>query len=489
MKFFKPKFACNKQSAQAPQPQAAAVAAASVDESVQDLSKSQDTTQSTDKQQPVSKSLPSSTATAADSVDAVTQPPVNASGKKESEAACAMITLSTSGDQHPATRKPTVPNVTSVDLDDGVDEQLLSDGGEEADDECEEESKSAPTLASGADGRVGGKYGSVMTLFQRKRPVHHQQQHQQQQQQQQQHLQNLQQQVASNASLQAKRMDNNGAGLRTMRMRDLIYWCPKDQPPPKWRRESGGQQSTGSLMPTADNSAAAASQQQQQQQAEPQSSVKTESTTAARMAPQVMLDSRGNIVLNEESLYIRESAPAIVEEVREDCAELRATYRSFRNVGGRGAATRGRQWSCKETLRFYKAVSTIGTDFSYMASLFKGRSREELKRKYKREEKANPHLIDQMLKKRKHYDLSMFELSSDSDTGADAKSNSGSVSGQKAAKFGSGGGQAAASKPSDIVMEGLKRHLQLKNSAGASSKKQQQQKQVEQQDQTVTVVI
>uniref|UniRef100_A0A1I8GWI4 Myb_DNA-bind_7 domain-containing protein n=2 Tax=Macrostomum lignano TaxID=282301 RepID=A0A1I8GWI4_9PLAT len=349
-----------------------------------------DTTQSTDKQQPVSKSLPSSTATAADSVDAVTQPPVNASGKKESEAACAMITLSTSGDQHPATRKPTVPNVTSVDLDDGVDEQLLSDGGEEADDECEEESKSAPTLASGADGRVGGKYGSVMTLFQRKRPVHHQQQHQQQQQQQQQqqHLQNLQQQVASNASLQAK-----------------------------------------------------------------------------------------------------QSAPAIVEEVREDCAELRATYRSFRNVGGRGAATRGRQWSCKETLRFYKAVSTIGTDFSYMASLFKGRSREELKRKYKREEKANPHLIDQMLKKRKHYDLSMFELSSDSDTGADAKSNSGSVSGQKAAKFGSGGGQAAASKPSDIVMEGLKRHLQLKNSAGASSKKQQQQKQVEQQDQTVTVVI
>lgn len=40
---------------------------------------------------------------------------------------------------------------------------------------------------------------------------------------------------------------------------------------------------------------------------------------------------------------------------------------------------RTREWSNAETLRFYKALNTIGTDFALMLSLFPGRTRKDLK--------------------------------------------------------------------------------------------------------------
>jgi transcription factor TFIIIB component B'' len=51
-------------------------------------------------------------------------------------------------------------------------------------------------------------------------------------------------------------------------------------------------------------------------------------------------------------------------------------------------------WTEKETVRFFKAMSILGTDFSLMEKLFKRRTRHELKMKYKKEEKANKALID-----------------------------------------------------------------------------------------------
>jgi hypothetical protein len=52
----------------------------------------------------------------------------------------------------------------------------------------------------------------------------------------------------------------------------------------------------------------------------------------------------------------------------------------------------------QETFRFYRALAVTGADFSMMASLFKKRSREELKLKFKKEERANPELVDKCLR-------------------------------------------------------------------------------------------
>ena len=135
------------------------------------------------------------------------------------------------------------------------------------------------------------------------------------------------------------------------------------------------------------------SEQRNQLENRQQENGKEESQQKDIVAPEVVLDAHGNIVLNEESLVLRD-APSIedVEEVTEGWNDLRATYGSFRTV-----AQRSRCWSDHETTRFYKALCTIGTDFSFMASVFRQRSREELKRKFKREEKRNPHLINMAL--------------------------------------------------------------------------------------------
>ena len=61
-----------------------------------------------------------------------------------------------------------------------------------------------------------------------------------------------------------------------------------------------------------------------------------------------------------------------------------------------------------ETAKFYKALSMIGTDFTMIQRLFSHRNRDEIKRKFKREEKLNQALIDKILSKTAEIDLSVF---------------------------------------------------------------------------------
>lgn len=50
-----------------------------------------------------------------------------------------------------------------------------------------------------------------------------------------------------------------------------------------------------------------------------------------------------------------------------------------------------------ETLNFYKALNTVGSDFELMKSIFPNRSRANLKSKFKKEEKLNGDLIDKVM--------------------------------------------------------------------------------------------
>ena len=65
-------------------------------------------------------------------------------------------------------------------------------------------------------------------------------------------------------------------------------------------------------------------------------------------------------------------------------------------------------WLLKETAKFYKALSMIGTDFTMIQRLFANRNRDEIKRKFKREEKLTQALIDKILSRTAEIDLSVF---------------------------------------------------------------------------------
>jgi hypothetical protein len=55
------------------------------------------------------------------------------------------------------------------------------------------------------------------------------------------------------------------------------------------------------------------------------------------------------------------------------------------------------RWSPAETLQFYRALRECGTDFGMVAQLFPTRSRRQVKRKFKKEEKERPTLVDAAL--------------------------------------------------------------------------------------------
>lgn len=66
---------------------------------------------------------------------------------------------------------------------------------------------------------------------------------------------------------------------------------------------------------------------------------------------------------------------------------------------------RTRDWGADETIRFYRCLQVIGTDFSLMNSLFPNRSRRDLKLKFKKEEKTNGFLINKALMEHATFDV------------------------------------------------------------------------------------
>jgi hypothetical protein len=52
-----------------------------------------------------------------------------------------------------------------------------------------------------------------------------------------------------------------------------------------------------------------------------------------------------------------------------------------------------------DTLRFYQALKMCGTDFTLIARVFPNRDRDDIKRKFKTEDKANRTLVDSALRK------------------------------------------------------------------------------------------
>jgi len=121
--------------------------------------------------------------------------------------------------------------------------------------------------------------------------------------------------------------------------------------------------------------------------------------------PQVKIGANGEIILDDSSLVLEttdakkakdfmESAPVAVVENNKNMATNYGTWSKKRKHV---------DWSQKETLRFYKALSVVGSDFSMMESIFKNRTRRELKLKFKKEERLNGKMVDKCLRERGMY--------------------------------------------------------------------------------------
>ncbi|KAF5280311.1 hypothetical protein FQR65_LT03120 [Abscondita terminalis] len=112
-------------------------------------------------------------------------------------------------------------------------------------------------------------------------------------------------------------------------------------------------------------------------------------------APQIKIGANGEIVVDEQSLIIENKQ---TKKDRENLQKSEVVDGDFdTGYGIYKRAKRSKDWSKDDTLFFYKVLNTLGTDFSLMVQLFPGRSRRELKMKFKKEEKINHALIDKAL--------------------------------------------------------------------------------------------
>lgn len=140
----------------------------------------------------------------------------------------------------------------------------------------------------------------------------------------------------------------------------------------------------------------------------------------ANAAPQVTVDEHGLIVIEQASLLPNpesrqttaqidaELGNTVVDEgeTTDQLGAIEARYDSYTST----SRTTPARWSAKETRSFYDALRQCGTDFELMQMYCLGRTRVQLKRKYKIESRVNPRLIDMALdpKCKMRLDLSVF---------------------------------------------------------------------------------
>ncbi|XP_076055415.1 uncharacterized protein LOC143033805 [Oratosquilla oratoria] len=156
-----------------------------------------------------------------------------------------------------------------------------------------------------------------------------------------------------------------------------------------------------------------------------------DSQPADEFAPRVKIGPDGKIILDEKSLTIKTTAAKNRDKI---LSSTKVVEENVDNTSKYGLWTKKRkrstEWTMKETARFYKALSTVGTDFSLMETLFPWRSRSELKTKFKKEERISWDLVDRALRDSTQFDFSIFD-ESDYDPEEDRKATKGAEKEEK----------------------------------------------------------
>ncbi|KAH8305413.1 hypothetical protein KR018_002811 [Drosophila ironensis] len=118
--------------------------------------------------------------------------------------------------------------------------------------------------------------------------------------------------------------------------------------------------------------------------------------TSAMPVPQLKLDANGEMIIDEKTLEIETTAEVEARKVLANSSLILMDE----TTGDNGFYKRHKRtpfWTSDETVRFYRSLQIIGTDFSLMCQMFPSRSRRDLKLKYKKEERINGQLINKAL--------------------------------------------------------------------------------------------
>ncbi|PBC27571.1 uncharacterized protein LOC108002243 isoform X1 [Apis cerana] len=130
--------------------------------------------------------------------------------------------------------------------------------------------------------------------------------------------------------------------------------------------------------------------------------------SSAMPVPQVKVGPNGQLIIDEQSLVIEQTN---AKKGRKVLAKEAIIDDDNNGSGFYKKRQKSKEWSERETLKFYKALNTIGTDFLLMQSLFPHRTRQEMKLKFKKEEKVNRHLVEKALAYHQEFDTEMLEKS------------------------------------------------------------------------------
>jgi len=97
----------------------------------------------------------------------------------------------------------------------------------------------------------------------------------------------------------------------------------------------------------------------------------------------------GKVVIENAPMVLREENLIVVENKK----PYKLNSMSFRTKNQTA------KWTADETRKFYKAIEIFGADFSMIAKLFPTRNRDQIKNKFRKEEKANIQRMDEAFKK------------------------------------------------------------------------------------------
>lgn len=110
----------------------------------------------------------------------------------------------------------------------------------------------------------------------------------------------------------------------------------------------------------------------------------------------------GQVVLDESVAAPREDLTLGMTVVQEE------PNRYFTSATYSKRATGSNRWTPKETELFFEALAMCGTDFSMISTLFPHRTRNQIKSKYKIEERTAPHRISTALMAKKPLETAAF---------------------------------------------------------------------------------
>lgn len=113
----------------------------------------------------------------------------------------------------------------------------------------------------------------------------------------------------------------------------------------------------------------------------------------------------GKIVIKESSLVLNNVATAVEDDYEEvvESVHATATYSSF--LKRRPSSS----WGVEETRQFYAALRQTGLQFTMLQAFFPGRTRQQLKKKYLKEQQTHPELIELAINSAQPLDLTPFE--------------------------------------------------------------------------------